>query len=101
MCHVRFTISASYRKEVERHLKTAQHLGHLRQVKYLLAILAVLDDQSFAQVALVLRVHEKTVAPWGHLGCCAGIQGAPPPTPTGRPPHLTPTPPARSPRYVD
>ena len=76
MCHVRFTISASYRKEVERHLKTAQHLGHLRQVKYLLAILAVMDNQSFAQIALVLRVHEKTVATWVHVFCCSGIQGA-------------------------
>ena len=53
-----FTISVSYRKVVESHLKTAQHLGRLRQVKHLLAILAVLDGQSFAQVALVLRVHE-------------------------------------------
>jgi hypothetical protein len=50
---MRFTISASYRKEVERHLRTAQRLGHVRQVKYLLAILAVVDGQSFAQVALV------------------------------------------------
>ena len=64
MCCIRFTISAAYRKEVERHLKTAQRLGHLRQVKYLLAILAIVDGQSCAQVALVLRVHEKTVATW-------------------------------------
>ena len=41
MCSVRFTISASYRKEVERHLQTAQPLGPLRQGKYPLAILAV------------------------------------------------------------
>ena len=62
MCCMRFTISASSRKEVEHHLTTAQRLGHLRQVKYLLAILAVVDGQNVAQVALVLRVHEKTVA---------------------------------------
>ena len=37
MCCMRFPISASYRKEVERHLKTAQPLGHVRQVKYRLA----------------------------------------------------------------
>jgi transposase len=91
MCYVRFTISAAYRKEVEGHLKTAQHLGHLRQVKYLLTILAVLDGQSFAQIALVLRVHEKTVATWVHVFCCYGIQGAPRTKPTGRPPKLTPT----------
>ena len=58
MCCFRFTISASYRKEVERHLQTAQHLGHVRQTKYFLAILAVIDGQNIAQGALVLRVHE-------------------------------------------
>jgi transposase len=91
MCCMRFTISASYRKEVEHLLKTAQRLGPLRQVKYLLAILAVLDGQSCAQVALVLRVHEKTVATWVHRFCCYGSQGAPRTKPTGRPSKLTPT----------
>ena len=64
MCCMRFTMSPSYRKEVERHLKIAQHLGNVRQVKYFLAILAVMDGQSLAHVALVLRVHEKTVTTW-------------------------------------
>ncbi len=66
-------------------MKTAQHLGHLRQVKYLLAILAVMDGQSFAQVALVLRVQEKIAATWARVLCCYGLQGAPPPKPTARP----------------
>ena len=91
MCSVHFTISAPYRKEVEHHLKTAQHLGRMRQVKYLLAVLAVLDGQSVAQVAAVLRVHEKTVATWVHIFCCYGLQGAPRTKPTGRPPKLPPT----------
>jgi transposase len=91
MCCIRFTISTPYRKDVERHLKTAQHLGHLRQGTYLRAILAVMDGQSFAQVALVLRVHEKTVATWVRVFCCYGLQGAPRHKPTGRPPTLTPT----------
>jgi transposase len=91
MCCLRFTISASYRKEVERHLKTAQRLGHVRQVKYLLAILAVVDGQNFAQVACVLRVHEKTVATWVGAFCCYGLKGTLPKKPTGRPPKLTPT----------
>lgn len=91
MCCVRFTMSTAYRKEAERHLKTAQYLGHLHQVKYLLAILAVMDGQSFAQVALVLRVHEKTVATWVQVFCCYGSQGAPRRKPTGRPSKLTPT----------
>jgi transposase len=91
MCSVRFVISTYYRKEVERQLKTAQQLGHLRQVKYLLAILAVVDGQSFAQIALILRVHEKTVAAWVRVFCCYGITGAPRQKSRGRPPTLTPT----------
>jgi hypothetical protein len=91
MCCVRFTMSPSDRKEVEHQLKTAQQLGHVRQVKYLLAILAILDGQSFAQVALLLRVHEKTVVAWVRMFCCYGIKGAPRNKPTGRPPKLTPT----------
>src|SRR6266545_4298588 len=76
MCSMRFTISTHDRKEVERQRKTAQQLGNLRQVKYLLAILAVMDGQSFAEVALVLRVHEKTVAAWVRVFCCYGLKGA-------------------------
>jgi transposase len=91
MCSVRFTISMHYRKEMEHELQTAQHLGHLCQVKYLLVILTLMDGQSFAQVALVVRVHDKTVAKWVGVFCCYGIKGAPRKKPTGRPPKLTPT----------
>ena len=77
MCCVRFTMSPSDRKEVECQLKTAQRAGNLRQAKYLLAILAVLDGQSFAQVAVIIRVHEKTVATWVGVFCCYGSKGAP------------------------
>ena len=90
MCDMHFTISASYRKEVERHLQTAQRLGHVRQVKYLLALLAVVDGQSFAQVAVVLHVHEKTIATWVRRFCCYGLQGAPRRKPTGCPSKLDP-----------
>jgi hypothetical protein len=88
---MRFTMSPSDRKAVKRHLKKAQHQGNLRQVKYFLAILAVMDGQSCAQVALILRVHEKTVAAWVCAFCCYGLQGAPHNKPAGRPPKLTPT----------
>jgi hypothetical protein len=74
MCCLRFPISASYRKEVERHLQTAQRLGHGRQVKDLLAILAVVEGQSVAPVALVLHGHEKTGATWGRILCCSLMQ---------------------------
>ena len=81
----------AYRKGVESHLKTASHLGRLRQVKRLLAILALLDGQSGAQIALVLRVHDKTVATWFAAFCCHGRQDPPRTKPTGRPPTLAPT----------
>lgn len=51
MCSFRFTISKTFRKEVEARLKAAQQLGELRRVKYLLAILAVMDGQSFEKLA--------------------------------------------------
>ena len=80
-----FTISASYRKEVERHLKTAQRLGHVRQVKYLLAILVVVDGQDFAQVALV---YVCTRRPSLHGSVCFAAMGS-------RARHITSPPAAR------
>jgi len=91
MCCRHLAISVSYRKAVERPVKTAQRLGHLRPVTYLLAILAVVDGQNLAPVAWVFRVHVKTVATWGRVLCGSGRQGVPP-LPTGRPPALPPTP---------
>ena len=72
MCSVRFTLSTRSRTELERQLKTAQRLGHLRQVKYLLAILAVMDGQRFAEVALILRVHAR---PSRHGCACSAAMG--------------------------
>ena len=63
MCCFRFTMSASSRKAVECRMKTAQRRGQLRQVKYCLAILAVVEGQSVAQVALVLRVPRRPSQP--------------------------------------
>ena len=101
MCRVRFPRSTHYRRAVERQLQTAPPLGHLRQVKFLRAILAVLDGQSCAEVALVLRVHAKTVAAWVRGFCCDGLKGAPRKQPTGRPPKLTPTQKAALARLMD
>ena len=91
-CSVRLSISTHDRQEGEHQLKTARRLGQWRQVQYWLAILAVMDGQSFAEVAVVWRIHEQTVAAWVPVFCCDGIQGAPRQKPTGRPPKLTPTP---------
>jgi transposase len=89
MCSFRFTISTQYRKEVENQLKTAQQVGNLRQVKYLLAILAVMDGQACEQVAQCLRVQVKTVSEWVRLFCCYGVKGAPHKKPRGRKAKLT------------
>lgn len=89
MCSFRFTISTYYRKTVEKQLKTAQQLGDLRHVKYLLTILAVMDGQPFEQIAQCLRVQTKTVKEWVRLFCCYGTKGAPRKKPGGRPSNLT------------
>jgi transposase len=90
MCRVRFTLTSSSRKAVERHLQTAQHQGRLRQVTYGLALLAVGDGTSFAEIAVVFRIHEQTGATWVRGCWCDGLNGAPRHQPTGRPPKLTP-----------
>ena len=89
MCSVFFTISTHDRKDVERHLKTARPLGRLRQVHSLLALLPVMDGQSFAEVAVVVHVPERTVAAWVRVFCGYGLQGAPYQKLTGHPPKLT------------
>jgi len=91
MPHFRFSISTRYRKDLEQQLRTAHQLGHLRRVKYLLAILAVMDNQSYEQVAGVLKLNLKTVAEWVRLFLCYGPKGAPRRTSPGRPPKLTKT----------
>jgi transposase len=101
MCSVRFTISTHDRQDVERHLKTARQLGQLRQVQYWLAILAVMDGQSVAEVALVLRVHKTTITAWVCMFCCYGLKGAPRQKPTGRPPKLSPAQKAELAKLVD
>jgi transposase len=68
----------------------AHNYANLGKV-YLLTILAVMDGQRFAEVALILRVHEKTVAAWVCRFCCYGTRGARRKKPTGRPPKLTPS----------
>jgi len=87
MCSGRFTLSMQYREDVERQVKTVRQLGRWRQVQYLLSILAVMDGQSFAEVAVVVRVHEKTVDTWVRVFCCYGINGTPRQKPTNRPPN--------------
>ena len=63
----------------------------MRQVKYLLAILAVVDGQSCCAGGLGLARAREDRRDMGHVFCCYGLQGAPRTKPTGRPPKLTPT----------
>ena len=77
MCGRRFTIASSSRQQVEDHLQTAQRLGHVRQVTYCLALLAMLDGHSVAQGAGGLRLQEKTVVNWVCACYCSGRDGVP------------------------
>ena len=91
MCAFRVTVSRRRRQELEHQLHTAQQLGQLRDVKCLLAILALTEGQSCDDVALTLRITPKTVHQWVRqwlLGGLKGLQRNPPP---GRPSKLTKT----------
>ena len=101
MCSFRFTISRHYRKELEMQLRIAQQLGQLPRVKYLLAILAVMNDQPAAQIAQCLRIHAKTLTEGVRLFCVDGLKGAPRRQPTGRPAKLTATQKAELARLIE
>jgi len=101
MSQLRFTISTHYRKEVEQQLKTAQRLGQVRKVKYLLAVLAVMAGQHFEAVALTLHVTPSTVQEWLRLFLCYGIKGAPRKKSTGRPAKLSQAQKAQLARLID
>ena len=91
MCAFRVTITQRQRKEVQRHLHTAQQLGKVHEVTCLLAILAVSAGQSCEAVALTLQVTPKSVHHWVRVVLVKGLPGLRRQKPSGRPPQLTKT----------
>lgn len=89
MLDFRLTITASQRQALERKLTTAQQLGDLRLVKFILTIFAVVHYQETQQAALVLQLSVAQVEAYVHKLLCYGVQGVSFKKPSGRRPKLT------------
>ncbi len=74
MLRFRLTISTAQRQELERKLKTAQHLGDLRLVKWILALFAVAHDQSTEHAARVLDLSRAQVERYVYQFLCYGVR---------------------------
>ncbi len=89
MLSFRLTITTSQRQALERKLKTAQQLGDLRLVKFILTIFAVVHYQETQQAALVLQLSVAQVDDYVHKFLCYGVVGVAFKKPAGRRPKLT------------
>ncbi len=89
MLSFRLTITSDQRKALERKLHTAQQLGDLRLVKFILAICAVAHYQRTEQAALVLQLSVAQVEGYVHKFLCYGVSGVALRRSTGRRPKLT------------
>src|SRR5437899_509158 len=84
MLSFRLTITTAQRKELERKLKSAQQLGDLRLVKWILALFAVVHDQSTEEAARVLDLSEAQVERYVFQFLCYGVRGVSFTKPSGR-----------------
>ncbi len=89
MLSFRLTITTAQRQELERKLKSAQQLGDLRLVKFILTIFAVVHYQQTTQAALVLHLSPAQVENYVHKFLCYGVRGVAFKKPSGRRPKLT------------
>jgi transposase len=89
MLNFRLTITTEQRQALDRKLTTAQQLGDLRLVKFILTIFAVVHYQETEQAALVLQLSVAQVEAYVHQFLCYGVRGVAFTKPSGRRPKLT------------
>lgn len=89
MLDFRLNITVSQRQALQQKLKTAQTLGQIRVVKFILAILAVGHYQEVSQAAQVLQLSESQVETYIHNFLCYGVSGVGFKKSTGRPARLS------------
>ena len=88
MLSFRLNITANQRKELDRKLKTAQQLGDLRTIKFILAIFAVVHYERTEQAAVVLQLSVEQVERYAYLFLCYGAAGVAFKKSSGRRPKL-------------
>ena len=89
MLSFRLTITSDQCQALDRKLKTAQQLGDLRLVKFILTIFAVVHYQQTSQAAVVLQLSVAQVEAYVHKFLCYGVRGVAFKKPAGRRPKLT------------
>lgn len=89
MLRFRLSITTNQRRELERRLQSAQQLGDLRIVKFILAIFAVVHYQTAEQAAVVLQLSVAQVEQYAHQFLCYGCAGVRLKKAPGRPARLT------------
>ncbi|MBA3439377.1 MAG: IS630 family transposase [Pyrinomonadaceae bacterium] len=82
-------MSTAQRQDLERKLKSAQQLGDVRLVKWILALFAVSHDQSTEHAARVLDLSAAQVERYVFQFLCYGVRGVGFKKPSGRRPKLT------------
>jgi transposase len=87
----RLSITTPQGKALHHKLKTAQQLGDLRTIKFVLAVLAVAHYASTEQAAIVLQLSVAQVEHYAHQFLCYGVAGVAFKKVPGRPPKLTKT----------
>ncbi len=87
--HFRLTITTEQRQALDRQLKSAQQLGDLRLVKFILTIFAVVHYQETEQAACILQLSVAQVEAYVHKFLCYGVRGVAFKKSPGRRPKLS------------
>ena len=88
---IRIRLTNSSRKSLVERLQQAYASGHLRLVKRIHALLAVVEGKSVAEVAALLHLGEQTVRDYVQAFIGKGVDSLSYRKPSGRPPKLTKT----------
>lgn len=91
MLAFRFRLSPARRRRLTEKLKGARERGNIQVVNRVLAILALADGASIAEVAHLLRVSDEAVRGWFKTFLVSGLRGLSSKKSPGRPAKLTKT----------
>lgn len=89
MLAFRFRLNTACRRRLTEKLKVAHAMGTIQVVNRVLAILALADGASVAEVARLLRVSDEAVRGWLKAFLLNGLSGLRSKKSPGRPPKLT------------
>jgi transposase len=87
----RLNLSRAQVKELRKNLTDAELAGNLKEVKRYLSILAISENQSFAEIAAILHISVESVRQWFNKYLVNGVNILTNKMKSGRPAKLTKT----------